>query len=53
MGMFAKARKAVRRYRSFDPVRSYLAESVSLADLERRQREIDDDRFRRQRGWPF
>ncbi|UIJ71580.1 DUF3563 family protein [Aurantimonas sp. HBX-1] len=35
-----------------DVVREYLDQSVSLADLERRQREIDSGRFRG-RNYPF
>jgi hypothetical protein len=35
-----------------DVVRDYLDQSVSLADLERRQREVDSGRFRG-RSYPF
>ncbi|HEX2018074.1 MAG TPA: DUF3563 family protein [Aurantimonas sp.] len=35
-----------------DVAREYLDQSVSLADLERRQREVDSGRFRG-RSYPF
>ncbi|NDV86322.1 hypothetical protein GTW51_06360 [Aurantimonas aggregata] len=35
-----------------DVVRDYLDQSISLADLERRQREIDSGRFRA-KNYPF
>jgi|SwirhisoilCB2_FD_contig_41_18903595_length_279_multi_3_in_0_out_0_1 hypothetical protein len=53
MGVLSKARAVIHHYRNFDPERAYLEKSTSLIDLERRQREIDNGRFRRSRTWPY
>lgn len=46
-GPIAKARRALKDFVSFDPERAYLDEALDRVDLERRQREIDQGRFRR------
>ena len=53
MGIVSKTRDAIKRFRSFDPEQAYLERATSLIDLERRQREIDNGRFRRSRTWPY
>jgi hypothetical protein len=54
MGIISRARDAIRRYRDFNPEEAYLSQATSLTDLERRQRELDRNRFRRpERNWPY
>lgn len=43
----------LRRNWNYDPVRAYLDQSVSIADLERRQREVEQGLFRRSANYPF
>ena len=45
-------RNAVGATTEQERVRAYLERSVSMADLERRQREVDSGRFRA-RSYPF
>ena len=45
-GPISKLRKAIKTFREFDPEMEYLNGAVSHYDLERRQREIDQGRFR-------
>lgn len=52
MGIFSNFRASIKRYRTFDPEQAYLAAAVSESDVERRQRDIDNGRFRR-RQWPY
>ncbi|WP_114348478.1 DUF3563 family protein [Mangrovicella endophytica] len=52
MGLTSRIRDAVKRRREYNPELEYLNEATSLVDLERRQREIDQGRFRRSR-YPY
>lgn len=47
MSIFDDLKAVLQRRRSHDPIRAYLDASVSVADLERRQREIDRGQFPR------
>ena len=46
-GPIKKMRQAIRSHRDYNPELAYLNDSVDRIDLERRQREIDEGRFRR------
>lgn len=46
-GPIKQAARAFARATAYDPERAYLEEATSLVDLEMRQREIDNGRFRR------
>lgn len=52
MNITDKIRGAFRRNPEQERIRAYLDQSVSMADLERRMREIDQGRFRA-RGFGF
>lgn len=52
MSITDKIRGAFRRNPDQERVRAYLDQSVSMADLERRMREVDQGRFQ-PRGYGF
>ncbi|MEF2553900.1 DUF3563 family protein [Aurantimonas sp. A2-1-M11] len=52
MNITAKIRGAFSRNRHEERVRAYLDQSVSMSDLERRLREVDQGRFA-SRSYPF
>ena len=53
MNITSKLRDALRLPSEQDRVRAYLDRSVSMADLERRQHEVDAGRFCRRRSPGF